>query len=224
MVQVRQRGSGLIVAQVAVFAAHAPLQKRRVARCGQHGRVVIGFQHECVAARQLPQHIGCDVPQIRQDAQVARAIRAAKLEWLTRIMRYGEGADLQRADRQHLPVPRDVRGPFVASVAQGLCGARAGPQRCAVTLRQQRRAANVVAMLVGDEDGVDVVGRQVAARQRSLQLPPAQAAIDQHPCAVRTLGGLDQRGVASAAAGQTAKAQHRRGRAALTSVRPPARA
>ena len=62
------------VGQVAKITTHAPLQKGRVARGRQHLRVVVGFDQQCVAARQLLQHVVRRMAQIGQDAQAGGAI------------------------------------------------------------------------------------------------------------------------------------------------------
>ena len=70
--------------------------------------------------------------------------------------------------------------------------------------------ANVVRMLVRDEDGVDVVQPKLCRLQPPLQLADAKAAIDQEPPRVDAVAPLDDGGIARAAAAQILEAQHGR--------------
>lgn len=152
--------------------------------------------------------------QVGEHAQHAIAVGAAQLQWLARVVRNGKGQQAQRADAQHLPVlgrrggGRCGGGQAAGGAVQRLPGAGAGVQGNVVTGAEHRGAANVIAMLMGDENGVDVFGAESLHGQALQQLAPAQAAIDKHARALQAIGGFDERGVATAAAGQAAKAEH----------------
>ena len=54
-------------------------------------------------------------------------------------------------------------------------------QRQAVAARERDRAADVVAVLVGDEDRVEVARREPGAREAPVELAQREAAVDQDP-------------------------------------------
>ncbi len=116
--------------------------------------------------------------QVGEHAEVARAVGAAQLQRLARIVRHGEGLDAEVADldvacRRAPSCSRPskiVRRRWPSQVPSLIhTGIR-------VAARQRTRAADVVAVLVGDEDGVDVAGREArrrpAAHRGGLQPKP----------------------------------------------------
>ncbi len=63
---------------------------------------------------------------------------------------------------------------------------------------QRTQTTNVVSMFVGDEDGIQGVGRYVQLSETPFYLPRRKATVHQHS----DLGSFDQMGIAPAAAAQ----------------------
>ena len=64
--------------------------------------------------------------------------------------------------------------------------------------------ANVIAVFVGEEDAIELVGRDSALGQAQDQLPRAQPAVDQQPAMI----GRDERAVSGAPAAEHRQTEH----------------
>ena len=156
-----------VVGQVAEPPADARLQRRRVARLREQRAVVVALEQQRVAALQVRQQVRRDRADVGQHAQVRARRRCSAAAAAPRVVRHGEGLQLQVADRDR---PRRR-----ARSAAGRRQRRA--RRCARQVPRLihsgtpwrrasvERAADVVAVLVGDEHRVEVVAAQPGARQ-----------------------------------------------------------
>ena len=93
------------------------------------------------------------------------AVAAAQLERLGGIVGDRERAQLEVADRDRLAVAGEAQARRRHRLAERAPGAAAHPDRQVVTVGERHRAADVVAVLVGDEHGIEIVGREPGARQ-----------------------------------------------------------
>ena len=130
------------------------------------------------------------------------------LERLGGVVGDGEGKQLEVADGDDFVVAREAKAGRRHGLADGAPGAAAHPQRQAVALGQRHRAADVVAVLVGHEDGVEVGGGEAGAGQPGLELAQREAGVDEEPRRRDAAGRLDDGGVAAAAAAEAAEADH----------------
>lgn len=87
-------------------------------------------------------------------------------------------------------------------------GAVAHPDGDAVTQGQRTRATNVVAMLVGNEDCVDVFWSKPGLAQPMHEVLEPQPAVNKHPKGQQAQG-LHQCGIARTATAQAFEPQHR---------------
>jgi len=115
---------------------------------------VVAFQQQGVAAGQVRQHVRRGMPQIGEHAQFELAVGTSELQRFTSVMRHGEGRDLKFTQVDGLPVGREFQQAVKVGAAYGLVSAPAHPDRHAVLQGELTRATDVVAVLVGDEDGV----------------------------------------------------------------------
>ena len=206
-----EQGSRLAVGQVAADAADAALQPRRVRACSEQAGVMVALEQQRVAALQRLRHRSGRLAQIGQDADAVAAVAAGQLQWLGGVVRYREGLQRQRADDDGLAIARDPARGRVRKLGGGLGpGARTGPDRDAVATLQGQHAADMVAVLMGHEQRVEVADHQAAPGQAGGKLARRQAAVDEQARRPRVAAGrgLDQRGVAAAAAAQAGEAQH----------------
>jgi hypothetical protein len=122
-------------------------------------------------------------------------------------VRHGERVDLEiaeteaRARFEDLPV-----GPVAEAGLHGAGGGLVGEDFQVGKFFQPGDAAGMVAMLVGEKDGVDALERFAGGGQQLAQLAQREAGVDQHP---RLLGD-EQGAVARTAAAENAK-PHRHG-------------
>src|SRR5690606_10402566 len=77
----------------------------------------------------------------------------------------------------------------------------------AVAAGKAEHAADMVTVLMGDEDAGERLGRHVERLQSATRLPQAESAVDQHAGATAgSVRRLDHEGIALAAAAETRKA------------------
>lgn len=195
------------IRQMAIQATDASLEELGIRRHGQHARVMIAFEQQGIAGLQTVQHIGRRMTEVGEDAELGRAVRAGQLKRFAGIVRHRERGDLQTTQGDVDAVPRHMEPAFEVGLADCLVRAAAHPDRNLVAARQRLRAADVVAVLVRDEDRVDVRQRKAAAGQSVGELTNAKPAIHEQAGGYQA-ACLDQRGIAAAATAQTFKAQH----------------
>jgi len=116
-------------------------------------------------------------------------------------MRHGVGSHFKVADRNRLAVAAKANVDAKRVVlTRAFEGAVAEPDGDVVAARQLEHAADMIRMLVSDDDTVDLLGPDLQARQPAFGLPHAESAIDHHAGLRRSAGGSDQQGIALAAA------------------------
>ena len=169
---------------------------------------MIGFDHQGLAALQLLQDMVARVAQVGEHSQVGRTVRAAQLQRFAGIVGHREGQRLEGAHVDAFHVVGDVQQSIKVRGSQGIVRALAHPYRNAKARGHRLRAANVVGMLVGDEDGVQIFDLQLRLGQPCLQLPDAQTAINEQAAHLGAAAAFHDRGVAGAAAPQILEAQH----------------
>jgi hypothetical protein len=91
------------VAEVTVAAADAGLQRRRIARRGEHRLVVIALEDQRGAAGDALEHVLGDRAEVGQDAEAALAVAAAQLERFGGVVGDRERVQLEVADRDRSP-------------------------------------------------------------------------------------------------------------------------
>jgi RNA polymerase sigma factor (sigma-70 family) len=121
------------------------------------------------------------------------------LAGLARIVRHRDRNDLEHADRESLVAvePVDMAHPFEAVGDDGE-RAKRRPHRRAVPRGEGRYAADMIRMLMGDEDCRQVAWREPEAFEARFGIAKPEAAVDQYAGAA----GLDDEAVALAAAAQ----------------------
>jgi hypothetical protein len=147
-----------VVAQVAVAPADACTQRVRVARCRQQREVVVAFEQQRMAACSCASRWAVLEPASVSTPRPPRAVAEARLQRLLRVVRHRVGRDLQVAEVDRLAVAREAQQAVrQLRLADRAPGAAAHPQRNAMAAGECDRAADMVAVLVGHEQRVDVV-------------------------------------------------------------------
>lgn len=193
----RAIGRGL-VREMAVPAENALLQTPRPPwAILQHFHVMIRFQHQRMGVANPfgdePRHVA----KISGETKIGRRCAQEKANRILRIMRNGEGLDRDVADLKRAPGYEEAEFRLHAEDALDFLHRRAiAVNRDAQFVRQSRQAGNVVAVLVRDKDGVQILRRPADAGEALADLPQAETGIDQHP----RLVGFD----VGAVAGRTA--------------------
>src|SRR5260370_29540310 len=105
------------------------------------------------------------------------------------------------AGPENSPVPMSFKYPIAPNC---LCGERVAINRHVKFTAENFESANVIAVLVGKKDAVELVGCDATFRQAQHQLPRAQAAIDKNLAML----SRDQCAVPAAAAAEHRPAEH----------------
>ena len=164
---------------MAVAAADARLQRRPdSASAASIASIVVALEHERVAAARCRSSM-CSVIEPRSvrtpRRRVAVAARAAAAAPRRRAATVNGRSS--RSPTAIVSPSRTKRRPLgaAAALADRAPGAAAHPHRQAVALGERDRTADVVAVLVGDEDRVEIVGREPGARQPASRARAARS-------------------------------------------------
>ena len=123
----------------------------------------------------------CGMAQVGQNPQLAAAFLAGQLQRLSGIMRHSKGHDLQVSQMDDFRVLGNSEQALQVGRRNGFVSALAHPNRYAVPQGQRSGAANMVAVLVRDKNGVNVVGRQIGTGQPVCELLQPKTAINKQP-------------------------------------------
>ena len=169
--------------------------------------VVVRFDHERLHfAQPLDDHFR-RVSQIGDETETARARMKGKPKRIDRVMWHGKSLDRNvangklRAGPENSPVAMLLEQSVVAN---RFCGERVAINRHVKFTAENFESANMIAVLVGEKDAVELVGCDAAFRQAQHQLPRAQAAVDKNLAML----GRDQCAVPGAAAAEHRQAEH----------------
>ena len=161
----------------------------------QHVCVMVALDHQAVAAIEHFDHMRRNTTGIGQHPKVPLAITQNELSRLTRIVWNREGLNLQitqRKGRVTVEYPQIQLSRQIARHAGTVTHMHS--ERTA--RRRARYTADVIAMLMGDEDRIQILRGQPQPRQAHYQFARTKAAVDQNPCSPT----LDNQGIALAAA------------------------
>ena len=127
-------------------------------------------------------------------------------DWIDRIVRDWESLDRNIADRKFRAGPKEppvsVFGQRAA--ANGFRRVRVAINRDVKFPAKHFQAANVIAMLVGKEDAIELLGSDSALLEAHDELARAQSAIDQNSAMI----GGDERAIPGAAAAEHGQTEH----------------
>ena len=168
--------------------------------------VVICLDHERVdVAEPFDHHLG-RVTQIGNEPERARAGVKRVSDRIDRIVRDGESLHGDIADRK---IRAGLKQPPVPVPGQRAAANRFRGERVAINgdmkfPAKHFEAANVIAMFVGEENAIELVGSDAALGQAQDKLARAQAAINQQPAMI----GRDERAVPRAPAPEHRQSEH----------------
>lgn len=194
---VAQKNGGLRVGQMPGLAPHPLLQRGRIGPVAEQLRVVVGFKHQAVTTAQPVLHQLGDHPGIGAVPHEQAAIVQEEADRVCRVMGDGKGMDLKIL--KHEGLARN-KGLAVREVIQDRPGRGQGrfidKDRQAKAAGEDRRSLDMVAVLMGDEDGGEGFRLNPDPGQPPLDLLAGKTGIDEQP----GFPGLDKGRVALAAA------------------------
>ena len=168
--------------------------------------VVVRLDHERVDLAQPLDHHLCRVTKIGNEPKRARAGVKRVADRIDRIVRDGKSLNGDIADRKIRTGPKQ---PPVPVSGQGSAADRFRRERVAINRdmkfpAKHFEAANVIAMFVGEEDAIELVGSDSALGEAQDKLARAQSAVDQQPAMI----GRDERAVSRAPAPEHRQTEH----------------
>ena len=202
------RGEGRrgIVRQVPQRAENPLLERIGVGPGAQTFLVVVALEHEKRRPGEHVRGLVRDEPRVRQNADgAARGVNAV-VDAPRCVVRRLKRRDARRADgerreplhlAEHRPDPRDAPGELARGGGGGVDG---NP----VALDERLQAGDVVAVLMGDEDGIDLRESNAELLERGLDAPGGDARVHEDARALR----VDDQAVPLGAAGQSMYCNH----------------
>lgn len=169
---------------------------------------MVGLQKQGITLLQMGQNMRRGVPKVGQHPEFDSPVRTGKLQGFTGVVGHGEGCDLQPADINAHTILRDAEPTVKVGAIKRREGALTHPHWHPMAARKLTGATDMVAVLVGDENGVDVLIRQACLAKPRGKLPQPQTTIDEK--AKRGVAArLDQCGVSGTSATEALEPYHR---------------
>jgi len=169
--------------------------------------VVVRFDHERLDFAQAFHNHFRRVSEIGDETEPARARMKGKPKGIDRVMWHGKSLDRNvtngklRAGTENSPIAMLLEQSVVAN---RFCGQRVAINRQVKFTAEHFEPTNVIAVLVGEKDAVELVGCDATFRQAQHQLPRAQAAVDKNLAML----SRDQCAIPGAAAAEHRQAEH----------------
>lgn len=150
----------------------------------EHGRVVVGFEQNGLAPPQVPFDRFGDVAEVSDDGNFGAAGRNRIADGVRGVMGDGETLDPQFAeldDGAGLEAAQLRRGGVPIDARRGEVGQENGQASPlgGIALDERGQSGDVVAVLVGDEDGVKPGGVLAGGCEAFEGLFAAQSGVDQ---------------------------------------------
>lgn len=170
---------------------------------------MVAFEQYRAARLQVVEDMVSGVPEVGENADFGGATAACQLKWLARVVRHGKWRNGHCADLNRLAVACNSQHASKIGCADRCIRAGAHPHRKLVAQGQRCCAANVVAVLMGDKNGVDLVGLQTCCLQPRQEVLEPKTAVNQQPYRVFVASFNDCR-ISCTAAAEAPESQHRK--------------
>jgi len=198
----RQQRRGGLVGQVPLPAEDALLERPRAEGTVDEHFVVVGLEHEGLAAAQAFAGELRGHAEVGGDAEARRAAGQDETDRRVGVVRQGERQDLDVADREGAAV-REAIPRQAGAALHAARGVAVGEERHAELLVELDEAGDVVGMLVRHADGAQLGGIEPRRRQAAQGFPRGKPRVDQQ----RRGRAFDVDAVAAAAGGEHADAE-----------------
>ena len=196
-----------VIRQVPVGATNTLAQGWRIVGIRQHLEIVITLQNQGIATTKRLHQMRRGLPGVGQHAEPATSIAGDILHRLACVMRNGIRRQFQVAYRQPLSVAAKVENDVIAMFLHCLIGAEAEPDRNAMAACELEYAADMVLVLMGNDDTRQVSRAYAQSLQAPFRLADGESAIEHDNGARRSRHGGNQQRITFAAASQTGKLQ-----------------
>ena len=169
--------------------------------------VVIGLDYERLHLTQSFNDHFRHVTQVGDESEVSRAGVKREPQRIDRVVRYGKRLDGDVANRKLGPGRKDspVTMPLERGVASNsFCRQCVAINRYIKFAAENFKSTDVVSVLVGEQDTIELLRQDAALLQAQHQLPRAQPAIDKNLAVISCYQGA----VSRAPAAEHGQAEH----------------
>ena len=192
---------------MAELAGDALLELLRITASQQHIEIVIAFEHQRIDAAQHRLHMRGQRAGVGQQSKPHGAVAEYELRRFARIVRHGIRLDFNGANgKTAVTIENLDRANSGKTTGGSLQRAVGQPHRHVELAREACRAADMIVMLVGNQDGVDRGGIYIATRKTRKGIAQGKPAVGKNARPV----DFNQQAVAFAAAAQRCEAHHER--------------
>lgn len=190
-------GGDLFIGQVAVLGGDALFDgPGAFGIVGEEEVVVVGFDEERVEVAEFGGHAAGDVAGVGEHAEGGVVGVEDESDWVDGVVLDGEGIDVEVFDGERLAwvegFPLGVGDGFADHVGGGV----GGEDRDGEGFQEGAEAIDVVAVFVGEEDGVDGFRGDADLVEAELELAGGEAGINEDADVV----AIDHCGIAATAA------------------------
>jgi hypothetical protein len=192
---------------MSVAGGDARLHRARIGAHPQHHLVVVRLEHEEVAPRERVAHPRGGSAQIGgdPDPRARRDVHQRDRDRVGRVVGGEEGLDPEAADLEGTRDRVGLRALVAAEeVAAGGEGALGEVDRGSVPAGEHAHPAGVVAVVVRDQDRVELGGSDARHAEPGLEVAGAEPGVHQHASPLLPVVGLHQHGVSRASAAEAA--------------------
>jgi len=169
--------------------------------------IVVGLDHKRMDFAQTLDHQLCRIPEVGDESQTARAGVESKANRIDCIMRHGKSLDANVADRKLRAGTKNP--PVTMSIQAAITPARFRGERIGINWQvifaaKNFQPANMITMLVGEQNAIELIWGDAALLEAEDNLPRAQPTVDQQS----TMIGGDQCAVPRAATPEHGQTEH----------------
>jgi hypothetical protein len=187
-------GKVSLSAEDALFKAPGPMRAIL-----EHPDVVVGLEHEDIGVPDPVQDVFGDVAEVGDKSDIAARRAHEESHWILCVVRDVEGLDEDIADFEALAGFEEAAIEAASERAfRFFLGGAIAVDGDVEFAGDPDEALDVVAVFVGDEDGVEVLRGSADGRESLSDLAGAQAGVDENP----GFGRLDISAIASGTATQ----------------------
>lgn len=190
-----------VIGKVAGAAHHALLDEPRIGADFEHIEVVIGFEDHTIGVAEVLDDERGKIAEVGDDGGLVAVGAEGKAERVHGIVRNGKRGDFDITDGEALAradmfdAVETFDGDFGDNAESFFVCGRGQEDGGAPATEDLAEAADMVGVLVGDEDGVQRIGCELEGREAAERFAFAEAGIHEDACAF----GFEQGAIARTA-------------------------
>src|SRR6202521_5044782 len=216
-VDARQQDRRGLVVEMAEAPSDTLLEPGGIRAAEQHVPVVVALEHQGIDRRQTRFHVRGATSQVGQYTQAVNTVGEYELHRLARIVRHRERKDLHVADAELGVTVDNVQAGRHHLFGEAMQGAEGEPHGEVVAAAQSGYTADVVAMLVGDDNAGKICGCEPEAGKPEYGICDAESAVEEQA----GVSDLHDQPIALRAATQGREAHQSPGPLLRTTAREP---